>query len=477
MAKDQESKVRWELLIAVATLVVAIVAYLRPPDPAHPIRLDFLSKTISLPLWLCGVVVVGIVAITTVIVRLRIGALSNTKSLALTHSTPSIARFAPIPARLKVNIKFLKTDSDPTRIAIVIQNSGGTDALHLHISDIHIFQKTTRFPQDILSIPAGKSSDELQPVIIEYPDSIAHDMPGAMYEASQAGANIRNNDAFDYPGEVTFYDGDGNQFRAVWRYTFYPKKYFTAKNPPLAKYPDQQEKIDLGPFLVVSDVTVEKIAHSQYSNLETSLPAVGEIQRRSQPAVPTNSPYSTVNNDKRGEKDLTISSPNDFAIKITRDEGVAKGLIVTAYNHGLNPISQIFITVRTAQSFDSHHHKFRNSSNFNAIRIDMLDIIQPSSKGRSTWFIRKEPDRLHLFLGNDFSHEMIWPEIDKSEMQKWLLNIGIRAQTAPRNSSEKASVFTETMHHIVLIWDTNAGEFFIRKADVSEVLPNTNVRV
>jgi hypothetical protein len=51
------------------------------------------------------------------------------------------------------------------------------------------------------------------------------------------------------PGSVTMklsiikerpvlYDADGNQFRALWRYTFYPKKYFLTKNPPIGKYPD-----------------------------------------------------------------------------------------------------------------------------------------------------------------------------------------------------------------------------------------------
>jgi len=105
----------------------------------------------------------------------------------------------------------------------------------------------------------------------------------------------------------------------------------------------------------------------------------------------------------------------------------------------------------------------------------MLDIIQPSSKGRGKLFVRKEPDKPDLFVGDDIRHEMIWPDMDKSEMQKWLLYLGIRAQTAPRNSSEKANVFREMMHYVVVIWDTNANELFVRKADVSEVMPNANV--
>jgi len=106
----------------------------------------------------------------------------------------------------------------------------------------------------------------------------------------------------------------------------------------------------------------------------------------------------------------------------------------------------------------------------------MLDIVQPSSKGRSTWFVRKDPDAPHLFVGDDSSHEMIWPDIDGAEAQKWLLYMGIRAQTAPRNSSEKANAFTESMHYLVVIWEMRTDRLLVRIADPFEVNPSTNAR-
>jgi hypothetical protein len=171
---------------------------------------------IPIPLWTVGCLILVASA------ALRFYWVRSSKHRG-TQLTTELIRPAKIPARRRVNVKFLSSEGDPTRIALVIQNTGGTDVFHLHISDVHISQKTARFSKDIASIPAGESTDELLPVIIEYPNSMTHDMPGAMYEASQAGVNIRNNDAFDYQGEATFYDAEGSQFRALWRYTFYPR--------------------------------------------------------------------------------------------------------------------------------------------------------------------------------------------------------------------------------------------------------------
>ncbi len=44
-------------------LGLAILAYLRPSDPVHPMRLDFLSLAIPVPLWLIGFVVLGVAGI------------------------------------------------------------------------------------------------------------------------------------------------------------------------------------------------------------------------------------------------------------------------------------------------------------------------------------------------------------------------------------------------------------------------------
>lgn len=39
-------------IIGVPTILLGLFAYFRPPDPTHPIRFDFLFRTVSIPVWL-----------------------------------------------------------------------------------------------------------------------------------------------------------------------------------------------------------------------------------------------------------------------------------------------------------------------------------------------------------------------------------------------------------------------------------------
>jgi hypothetical protein len=167
-------------------------------------------------------------------------------------------RAAKIPARLKVSIKFFSAEDVPKTVAIIIRNTGGSEALHLHLADIHVFQQTVRFPDEIASLSPGDATRPLKPVVIEYPKSQAHDMPKAMYEAACTGSGSPRNDRFDYQGEATFYDSDGKKFRALWRYTFFPIRYRRSK---MQKDPSfcAEDGEETGPFLTVSDVGIEKI--------------------------------------------------------------------------------------------------------------------------------------------------------------------------------------------------------------------------
>ncbi len=62
----------FSLIFAILSFGVAVVAYVRPPDPAHPLRFDWLSRTVSVPLWLLGVVIVGIASATRAMFRPRL---------------------------------------------------------------------------------------------------------------------------------------------------------------------------------------------------------------------------------------------------------------------------------------------------------------------------------------------------------------------------------------------------------------------
>lgn len=99
----QRPKIRLELLIACASFALGLLAYLRPPDPSHPTSFDFLSRAISLPLWLAGIAVLGVAALTAALVRYRVS-----KSLAPATGETSSDSTSVIAAQ-KTEINELKS--------------------------------------------------------------------------------------------------------------------------------------------------------------------------------------------------------------------------------------------------------------------------------------------------------------------------------------------------------------------------------
>ena len=63
MAKETN----WHKHVAIGTYILiglAILTFVHPPDPAHPISIDFLSKSIVLPPWLALLIIAAVVAAT-----------------------------------------------------------------------------------------------------------------------------------------------------------------------------------------------------------------------------------------------------------------------------------------------------------------------------------------------------------------------------------------------------------------------------
>ena len=149
---------------------------------------------------------------------------------------------------LKVSIKVLLVEDVPKTVAIILRNTGGSEALHLQLSDMHVSQKTVRFPDEIASLSPGNVTRPLKPVVIEYPVSQLHNMPKAMYEAARAGPFTSCNDRYYYQGAATFYNSDGNKFRASWRYTFFPFRYQRTEMPQDPNFAAEDGE-ETGPFL------------------------------------------------------------------------------------------------------------------------------------------------------------------------------------------------------------------------------------
>ena len=164
-----------------------------------------------------------------------------------------------IPVILKASLKFTKREDEPDRISLVLRNTGGSDALHLHIKDMPVFQKTIRFSETVDVLAAGKATAPLTPTVAEYSQAHAHEVGKAFYEATHPGTSqIDRAKAFDYQAEASFFDVDGDEFKARWVFRFFPYIY---RHVVVIRDPDMlaDAEEEYGPYLIVTDVHIAKI--------------------------------------------------------------------------------------------------------------------------------------------------------------------------------------------------------------------------
>jgi hypothetical protein len=85
--------------------------------------------------------------------------------------------------------------------------------------------------------------------------------------------------------------------------------------------------------------------------------------------------------NQAGNHELAIETMSDVEFHIRRHGFQdTKGLAISFDNNRLDAVNRAFVTIYSAQSFDPKHKSFRASS-FNAVRIDMLQVVQPSDSG------------------------------------------------------------------------------------------------
>jgi hypothetical protein len=272
---DKKSLFSVDRLIAAVGVILAALGYLRPPDPAHPKRFDFLSHTISIPFWLVLITVLGCVLLTRGITKwliyrslrnrvsdvqvpdassVSVSQIGADKTISTTRAreTPPTPK---IPPRLRVSITTIEIDGNSSGLALVLRNSGGSDALHIHVGDVQLSRFTIRFSGDISTLAPGTSARPIRPTVVEYPESRKHEIGQAMYESLSTRSSQRADGQFE--GTASFYDTNGKEYRATWTYTFFPPR-FRAKTLP--EPPNDGEEV--GPYLIVSEVDTEAVGQN-----------------------------------------------------------------------------------------------------------------------------------------------------------------------------------------------------------------------
>lgn len=165
-----------------------------------------------------------------------------------------------------------------------------------------------------------------------------------------------------------------------------------------------------------------------------------------------------------GATELVLSSPDAFAIRISRYEDPGqKGLLITLQNDRLAAIGTSTISVLAAQSFDFRHKAYRDGRRFVAFSCSDAGPIDASYPGKGIWLVRKQVSDGNLAIGNESGHPLEWPPNDGSPIHKWLLSLKVTAQTVATRDRPNPIPLAPITAKLVVLWNREENEFFIEQ--------------
>jgi membrane protein implicated in regulation of membrane protease activity len=168
---------------------------------------------------------------------------------------------------------------------------------------------------------------------------------------------------------------------------------------------------------------------------------------------------------------ILIDSPDDLSVRIQPYSlPNERGVRLTIDNNRLDSIHQIRVIISAACSFDARHDAFRETS-INAVVLNRPNLIRPSSSGEPVPLIRKEPAYAHLVVGENPRYSLVWPENDKSEIQRWRLSIRVSGANRPVPLQSQPVPLKELFADLLVFWNSTSNEFSIEGPKTGQAPP------
>jgi hypothetical protein len=214
--------------------------------------------------------------------------------------------------------------------------------------------------------------------------------------------------------------------------------------------------------------TIENSTAAQKSDeMRPSMLPIGQPPTALDPSEP---PESAFDDDS-----LVINSPDKFSVRISKVESeTIRGIQLQIENYRLTSIHQIRVILFSACSFDSQHRAFREPC-LTGQAFTPSDVIRPSCSGKPIPLVWKAAQWAGLVTGeNNVVRQLLWPDRDKSDIERWKLSLRVLAFDRPANAAGSAPL-KELNTDIVVLWTRARNEFAIEKPLPAQVFPTLPV--
>jgi hypothetical protein len=169
---------------------------------------------------------------------------------------------------------------------------------------------------------------------------------------------------------------------------------------------------------------------------------------------------------------LVFDSPDEFSLRVAKvDSGGIRGIELQVENYRLTSIHQIRLIISKASSFDGRHGAFREGS-LTGQTFVRPDLIRPSTSGRPILLVWKAAHSAFLVTGeNNILRELLWPDNDKAQVERWKLSLRVQAFAWPPNSQGQSAPLKEISAEIIFLWNRTRNEFSIEKQEPATAPP------
>lgn len=170
---------------------------------------------------------------------------------------------------------------------------------------------------------------------------------------------------------------------------------------------------------------------------------------------------------------LVVSSPDQFSLRVSKvDSGTVRGIELFIENHRLTSIHQIRVILSSACSFDGRQRAFRESI-VTGQTFTRPNLIRPSCSGQPILLVWKAPQGAGLVTGeNNNLRQLLWPDMDKSEVERWKIALRALAHEWPAKSNGQSTPLKELSTELIVLWSRAQNEFSIEELGGACVPPD-----
>lgn len=133
-------------------------------------------------------------------------------------------------------------------------------------------------------------------------------------------------------------------------------------------------------------------------------------------------------------------------------------------NNRLDAIHHLDVIIYSACSFDRRQNQFRTHPAATGARMQSPNVVAPSESSQAFVLVHQPTGKDTLQLGNDTTRALKWPENDKSDVQRWKLNMSVGARAYSNSVPPTGQVFQLLKFDLIVEWNRNSNQLSVEEA-------------